>query len=42
MCTRDHIRESLQGLMRYYTQNPDKEVGPDKGGSGSPSVAQCK
>src|SRR5512143_2343323 len=30
MSTQDNIRESLQRLMRYYTQDPDKAVGHDK------------
>src|SRR5512134_1879391 len=30
MSTQDHIRESVQGVIGYYTQNPDKAVGPDK------------
>jgi uncharacterized OsmC-like protein len=30
MSAQDHIRQSLQGLIQYYNQNPDKAVGPDK------------
>jgi uncharacterized OsmC-like protein len=30
MSTQEHIRESVQGVIEYYTENPDKAVGPDK------------
>ena len=30
MSVQASIRESVQGVIGYYTQNPDKAVGPDK------------
>ena len=30
MPTQDNIRESMQGVIGYYTENPDKAVGSDK------------
>ena len=30
MSTQSHIRESMQGVIEYYTQNPDKALSQDK------------
>ena len=30
MSTQEHIRESLERLVRYYTEKPDKALGSDK------------
>ena len=30
MSTQENIRESIQGVIGYYTQNPEKAVGSDK------------
>ena len=30
MSTRDQIRESVRGVIAYYTQNPEKAIGSDK------------
>lgn len=30
MSTQDNIRESMQGVIGYYTQNPDKALSQDK------------
>lgn len=30
MSTQTHIRESVQGVINYYTENPDKTGGSDK------------
>ena len=30
MPVQESIRESVQGVIGYYTQNPDKAIGPDK------------
>jgi uncharacterized OsmC-like protein len=29
MSVQDYIRESMQGVIEHYTQNPEKAVGPD-------------
>ena len=29
MSTQDNIRESMQGVIEHYTQNPEKALGPD-------------
>ena len=30
MSVQEHIRESFQGVIGYYTQNPDKALSQDK------------
>ena len=30
MSTQKHVQESLQGVIEYYTQNPEKALSPDK------------
>ena len=30
MSIQESIRESVEGVIGYYTQNPDKAIGPDK------------